>query len=107
MGPAVIEISAARAGDASVDTGGGTLCSPASVAAPVTVTFENHTTATSIDLTWVDPQCHESLYTTIPPQMGYRQATYAGHVWRLRDQASQALLREVAVDASATTVVYP
>lgn len=50
---------------------------------PVTVTFQNHTAA-AVDIFWVDFDGVEQNYGVLEPGWEWEQETFAGHLWRFR-----------------------
>jgi len=50
---------------------------------PVIVTFENHTPA-AVDIFWVDFDGVEQNYGLLEPGWVWEQETFAGHLWRFR-----------------------
>jgi hypothetical protein len=71
------------------------------------LTFRNQTNR-SIDLIWADYSCTELKYGSIAAGASRFQATYIGHVWRLRDSETGALYKEyIASTAAPTAVVVP
>lgn len=77
----------------------GTACS-AKDGKAVGVSFANGCSG-FINVYWVDFACQENKYHEIGPGQNKVQSTFAGHIWRLRDQASGQLLREYVVPSSS------
>ncbi|MBN1204697.1 MAG: hypothetical protein JXB05_07210 [Myxococcaceae bacterium] len=67
--------------------------------------FVNGYTDVTVQYFWVDRQCQEHLYGTLPPGKAVDQDSYAGHLWRVRRQEDGALLREHRAEASSERVV--
>jgi len=82
------------------------LCSPSSSTSIDFQTVDDRDA--SIDLDWVSFQtsgCNDVFYQTIPSGFSGVQQTYVGHVWRVRDHASQSLLGEFRLTQAATYTV--
>lgn len=62
-----------------------------------------------ISVFWVDQFCRELPYRTLAPGESYVQPTFSEHVWRLRDAATNAVLKDfLGVDETGETEVsYP
>ncbi len=88
--------------------GGDTIpCSAAAAGAAHTLHVENQRD-TDASLLWVDANCAEIDYGTLPPGAAYDQPTYVGHVWAFRDSQTRALLDWVEIeDVEPNTVVLP
>jgi hypothetical protein len=61
----------------------------------------------SVDVYWVDFNCHEVFYGTINANAPYNGEAFVTDAWRLRDHATQALLREIAPVTGSTVINYP
>jgi hypothetical protein len=87
-------------------------CTPASSSPAVTITFKNNT-AGPVSTYWVNPSCTQMYYQTINAGQSTMQATFVGHVWRIREGAQNAtgnVVKEFApqaADAPAVTVNIP
>ncbi len=59
----------------------------------------------AIQLFWVNFSCGEQSYGIIQSGGMQNQMTYVGHVWRVRDNATQVLLGEFSLTAQANYTV--
>lgn len=83
------------------------VCSKAS-GASATLTLVNACPKTTLLLSWINLQCGETSYATVPPGGSYVQPSFVGHPWRIRNAATQALMREIpALGQGQTTVQVP
>lgn len=83
------------------------VCSKAS-GASATLTIVNACSKTTLRLSWINQQCGETVYATVPPGGSYVQPSFVGHPWRIRNAATSALMREVvALGPGRTTVQMP
>jgi len=82
------------------------LCSPGGTGNINFDIFDDRSDA--IDLLWVDGTCTERAYGVIQPGQNQNQMTYIGHVWRVRDDVTKALLAEFVLTAQAnyTVTIY-
>ena len=81
----------------------GSQCS-VTTGAGVTLNIKN-TCSNPVDVYWVDYQCGEKKYLTIQSGTTQAQGTYVGHVWRVRDAASGALVAEIQAPTGTTVDV--
>jgi hypothetical protein len=82
-GPApVADAAPAAVGTCSVNSG-----------ATGPVTFVNNTSAPVV-VNWVGFDCVEKTYQTLAPGTSYTQATYTGHIWRIRSASTNAALTD-------------
>lgn len=77
-----------------------TMCS-LNDAASAQITFINNCTV-SVKQEWVDYACAEMEYATIAPGQSWVQPTYVTHPWRIRDAATNRLLKEVPAPTNGT-----
>jgi hypothetical protein len=68
-----------------------------------TIAFRNEGSRT-VSTHWVDERCQEVPYGDIEPGAEILLRTYATETWRVRDKASQKLLRDVAAGTQARKV---
>ena len=80
-------------------------CSPAIQTDAASITFVNYT-ARPVSVFWVESNCQETSYATLKAGDSYTQATYVGHVWRIRDQETNDVILEYAAQDS-TPVTIP
>ena len=80
------------------------VCSIAGDAA-TTITFVNHCTFRTVSTYWVDYGCGEVFYSDIAPDASLEQPTFVTHPWRIRDKATNELLKEVPPATSTPTIV--
>ncbi|XXF76979.1 hypothetical protein P2318_28575 [Myxococcaceae bacterium GXIMD 01537] len=70
--------------------------------------FVNDYSSTTVRYFWVDLQCKEILYGTLPPGEERDQETYGGHFWVVRNRAGELLREHLAVEgAERVTVQVP
>jgi VHL beta domain len=69
-------------------------------AATGTLKIENNTSQ-QVDVYWVNYQCQEQLYSTLPAGWIVTQQSYISHPWRVRERATGKLLKQVTVNSSA------
>jgi hypothetical protein len=62
---------------------------------PVPFSLENECGA-DVEVFWVDDKCEEVFHKRLAPGESWRQVSQDGHVWRVRDRATHALLKEFA-----------
>jgi hypothetical protein len=74
---------------------------------PATLTVVNQCATESVKLYWVNYDCGEQPYATIPPGATYTQGTYVTHPWRLRNAATNQLLAETGPLAGGLTLAVP
>lgn len=67
--------------------------------------FVNGYTDVTVRTFWVDRECQERLYSTLPPGGSVDQGSSVGHLWRVRRQDDGTLLREHRAEASSELVV--
>ncbi|MCC7382050.1 MAG: hypothetical protein IT384_09480 [Deltaproteobacteria bacterium] len=84
----------------------GTVCSDFSEAT-AELTIINNDDVRTVSLFWVNYACEEVHTGDVPPHMMTTQQTFLGHQWRLRDQATQDLIRELWATSAAETVTIP
>jgi len=83
------------------------VCSKAS-GVSATLTIVNACPKTTLQLSWINLQCGESTYATVAPGGSFVQPSFVGHPWRIRNAATQALMREIpARGPGQTTVQVP
>jgi hypothetical protein len=58
-----------------------------------------------IDVYWMNYQCKEQLYSTVPPGGTLIQPTFVSHPWRIRENGSGKILKQVTPTTSATKVI--
>jgi hypothetical protein len=59
----------------------------------VAMDFRNACTH-DVDLFWVDYRCEEVFHARLAPGESFMRVTQDGHVWRVRDHATRAILKE-------------
>jgi len=69
-------------------------CSPRGEAPAATVVLVDDCALEPVELFWVDFDCHERSYARVGPGELARQATFAGHRWRVRWSRTGQLLQE-------------
>lgn len=94
------------ASDASSADSGPRLCS-SSTGASVRLTIQNSSTTRTIVALWIDSTCVERSEGVAAPSTSFRSSTFTGHIWRVRDKATQAILRDVPPLTGDTTIVVP
>jgi hypothetical protein len=55
----------------------------------------------------VDGKCAEQPYGTVPVGARMTQPSFVGHIFRLRDPLSGAIVKEATVTAGSSTVTLP
>jgi hypothetical protein len=75
-------------------------CSPHTAGARARLAVTNQR-ADPVDLIWLSFDCREKRYARIPPGGQSIQETYDGHLWRVRDAATGALLLEAQATAGS------
>jgi hypothetical protein len=68
-----------------------TTCSTAGKTVPIRVT---NACGADVDVYWVDDKCEEVFHARLAQGESWRRMTFDHHVWRVRDHASHALLKE-------------
>ena len=68
-----------------------TTCSHTGKAVPISI---KNACGGDVDVFWIDDKCEEVFHTRLAPEASWRRVTQDGHVWRIRDHASHALLKE-------------
>lgn len=68
-----------------------------------TVLFLN-LSSQAVDIYWVNYDCQEQYYTTLQPGITYRQGSYVGHAWRVRDANGGLMVETIAAGALPYTV---
>ena len=71
---------------------------------PTKITFRN-TTANTVLIDWMDFEARAKTYFTLKPGAQAESATYAGHIWRAKDERGTPLIYFVAGEDPGTAVV--
>lgn len=79
-------------------------CSQSSTNSPTTIFFVNHTTGT-VNVFWVNFECNEQQYSSLPAGDSVEQPTYEGHEWVARDSAGNEVGRVVAEKNDLTLTI--
>ena len=69
-----------------------------------TLKFENNHDK-YIDIYWMDYQCKEKLYSTVRPGGTIVQPTFVSHPWRIRENGTGKILKQVTPTTSETQVI--
>ncbi len=64
----------------------------------ISVNFANETSK-SVKLNWLDANCNETTYATLPAWADIWQETYKGHGWRIRDAVTNAVISDYTTTA--------
>lgn len=71
---------------------------------PTNITFTNDSERT-LRIYWIDYNCKETFYNTLPPGQSYTQPTFVTHPWSVRDANTDELLRQVVpADTTPLTI---
>jgi hypothetical protein len=76
-------------------------CSDPAADTAATFTAHNDFTDRSLQLQWVDWDCNEVLYDLVAPGQSSTQATFVGHAWLVRQDATGALVDTWVVGGTA------
>jgi hypothetical protein len=68
-----------------------TTCSRPGKAVPFSI---KNQCGADVDVFWVDDKCNEVFHTRLGQEQSWRRVSQSGHVWRIRDHATHALVKE-------------